>query len=63
MSDSEMLTKLKQAYFSGLTQVSMNGRTVAYRSLAEMRQVMRELEAKIASETERLTKVTAKLVR
>lgn len=44
------LVAIKQAYASGITRVSYDGKTTEYRSLAEMREIIATIEASLAAE-------------
>lgn len=48
----ELLTELKKAYASGVQEVSYNDKTLKYRSLNEMRQLIKEMEAKLCGDTQ-----------
>lgn len=45
------LTAIKEAYASGITRVSYDGKTTEYRSLAEMKQIIATIEAELAAES------------
>lgn len=42
------LTALKEAYLTGALSISSNGRTVTFRSLAELKSIIAEVEANLA---------------
>lgn len=42
---SEHLSAMREAYASGVTSVSYKGRTVNYRSLAELERIIGKMEA------------------
>ncbi|MBN9568988.1 MAG: hypothetical protein J0H79_15455 [Alphaproteobacteria bacterium] len=44
------LVAIKEAYASGITRVSYDGKTTEYRSLAEMKQIIGTIEADLAAE-------------
>jgi len=46
MSDAVQLQKLNEAIATGATEITMNGRKVVFRSLAEMRSIRDELQRK-----------------
>lgn len=54
----QYLNDLYAAYFSGATSVSYDGKSVQYRSAAEMRAAMRELERQLG-----IAPVTSAVVR
>jgi hypothetical protein len=41
------LQAIKEAYASGITRVSYDGKTTEYRSLAEMKQIISTIEAEL----------------
>jgi hypothetical protein len=43
MSDAQRLNKLEEAIATGATEITMNGRKIVFRSLAEMRSIRDEL--------------------
>jgi hypothetical protein len=45
------IDELKDAIASGVTSVSINGRMVSYRSLAEMERLLARLEAEVSPVT------------
>ncbi|WIY52452.1 hypothetical protein O9Z70_13440 [Devosia sp. YIM 151766] len=44
------LVAIKEAYASGITRVSYDGKTTEYRSLAEMKQIIATIEASLAAD-------------
>lgn len=48
MSDALRLQKLEEAISTGATEITMNGRKVVFRSLAEMRSIRDELQKKLS---------------
>ncbi len=46
------LVQLKAALLSGATSISSNGRTVTFRSQADIKKLIKEIEASIAYEAE-----------
>ncbi len=52
---------LKAAIASGTKSVSVNGRTVTYHSLAEMRQALRDMEAEVNPQTTTTRPVVRKI--
>lgn len=49
MASQAELTAIKTAYYQGVQEVSYNGRTVKYRSLAEMKRIIDELERELGT--------------
>lgn len=47
------LVAIKQAYASGVTRVSYDGKTTEYRSLADMREIIATIEADLAVQSGR----------
>lgn len=47
MTDSQRLAALEEAIALGVTEVTMNGRKITYRSLAEMRSIRDELKRSV----------------
>lgn len=47
------LAAIKEAYASGITRVTYDGKTTEYRSLAEMKQIIATIEAELAAEAGR----------
>jgi hypothetical protein len=45
------LTALKEAYASGVTEVTYDGKTIKYRSLAELAQAIATVQASVAPQT------------
>lgn len=44
------LVAIKEAYASGITRVSYDGKSTEYRSLAEMREIIATIEAALAAD-------------
>lgn len=44
------LAAIKEAYASGITRVSYDGKSTDYRSLAEMKQIISTIEADLAAD-------------
>jgi hypothetical protein len=44
MADQTQLDAIRAAYYQGVMEISYKGRTVKYRSLAEMKRIIDELE-------------------
>ncbi|MBT9386975.1 hypothetical protein KM176_24255 [Pseudooceanicola sp. CBS1P-1] len=49
------LARLRTARALGVTQLSEDGRTISYRSLAEMDRIIADLEAELAGRSRRAT--------
>jgi len=49
MANQIQLDAIKSAYYKGVQEVSYNGRTVKYRSLAEMKRIIDELERELGT--------------
>lgn len=49
MATQTQLDAIKSAYYKGVQEVSYNGRTVKYRSLAEMKRIIDELERELGT--------------
>lgn len=45
------LDAIKEAFASGITRVTYDGKTTEYRSLAEMERIIARIEASLASES------------
>lgn len=46
----EQLAAIKEAYASGITRVSYDGKSTEYRSLAEMKQIIDTIENSLATD-------------
>lgn len=49
MATQAELTAIKRAYYKGVQEASYNGRTVKYRTLAEMKQIIDDLERQLGT--------------
>jgi len=49
MATTTQLDAIKAAYYKGVQEVSYKGRTVKYRSLAEMKRIIDELERELGT--------------
>lgn len=49
MASQTELEAIREAYYKGVSEVSYKGRTVKYRSLAEMRRIIDELERELGT--------------
>lgn len=47
------LVAIRQAYVSGVTRVTYEGKTTEYRSLAEMREIISAIEGELAAQAGR----------
>ena len=54
MFTQDQLDKLKEALISGATSISMDGRTISFRSQDDLRSLIAEIERALASEEETL---------
>ncbi len=57
------LIPLKQALITGVTSISTNGRTVAFRSLSEIRSIIAEIEASIDASSPSPSKINPNKIR
>jgi hypothetical protein len=49
MATQAELDAIKKAYYQGVSEVSYNGRVVKYRSLAEMKRIIDDLERQLGT--------------
>ncbi|MEP3857722.1 MAG: hypothetical protein ABJM39_11855 [Porticoccus sp.] len=58
MATQTQLEAIKSAYYKGVQEVSYNGRTVKYRSLAEMKRIIDELERELGTSKPNIISLT-----
>ena len=58
MATQAQLDAIRASYYKGVQEVSYNGRTVKYRSLKEMKQIIDDMERQLGSSTPKTISMT-----